>query len=814
MAAGYSDVTDFAPVRRAREPTPFDGILEQSRELIAARLDEAITAMLDKADEALLALVNDTRLFSERACYEQAREVAIKQRDVIETSFQERYLEDFQQRSNRARKIGALVDLANVSLDDLQLVEHEDLEETLKFNDMANKLRAYCEDELMALDQRVGVLLGDADLQSKDNPFSPQVICDAFKHACRQTDADSQSRRALLRLFDDHVLDDIRSVYKAVNALLVRNDILPKIRFTRGRGTDRQTEAPRTSAAATDQPPIADAASWNPQDIFQMLRTLVASSGAVIAQPSAAGAPSDSHGAALGIGPTIPAGFGFGVPQAGFGVPVILQGAELLGSLTRLQRGNTELPEGQTSVAVPSDPGTVNVLHHLRGTSIGAAMGEVDRLTLDIIAMLFDQLFDDPKVPEGIKGLIGRLQIPMLKVAIADKSFFSTKSHPARRLLDAMGEIAARLPSDFGASNPLFGQLQSTLQALVDGFNDDIAIFTEIREKLLELLAEEDRRIAEASRPEVQRAAQMETLALARGAAQQELKARLESHVLPAPVREFLAKHWVKLLILVHVKEGKDGQAWKTALEITDQLIWSVEPKATADERRQLGAVIPKLVRRLAVGMKSAGIDDTVRDGFFAKLMACHAQMIGASERSRIDAETCQVPASSNPSGDAVCAPTASPNLAPVEPPPEPLDFRAPITVKNPYGDGEVSVDGQDLDFTSITDGARAKREESIRRALDNLGIGTWVEFHDPNDPDARRTARLIFVSMHKTRYLFADRSGKGIITCSRAEIARRLRIGEVIKLDKPPEDSLFDRIMNSLLGKLRATGRVASFAS
>ena len=37
-------------------------------------------------------------------------------------------------------------------------------DETLRFNDMANKLRAYCEDELVALDQRVGVLLGDADL--------------------------------------------------------------------------------------------------------------------------------------------------------------------------------------------------------------------------------------------------------------------------------------------------------------------------------------------------------------------------------------------------------------------------------------------------------------------------------------------------------------------------------------------------------------------------------------------------------------------------------------------------------------------------
>ena len=109
---------------------------------------------------------------------------------------------------------------------------------------MANKLRIYCEDELVALDQRVGVLLGDADLPAKDNPFSPQVICDAFKHAGRQLEVDVGVRRALLKLFDDHVLDDIRAVYKAVNALLVRNAILPQVRYSVARNSERTQQVP------------------------------------------------------------------------------------------------------------------------------------------------------------------------------------------------------------------------------------------------------------------------------------------------------------------------------------------------------------------------------------------------------------------------------------------------------------------------------------------------------------------------------------------------------------------------------------------
>jgi hypothetical protein len=44
----------------------------------------------------------------------------------------------------------------------------------------------------------------------------------------------------LVKLFDDHVLDDVRSIYKAVNALLVQNSILPKIRYCRADRTTRR----------------------------------------------------------------------------------------------------------------------------------------------------------------------------------------------------------------------------------------------------------------------------------------------------------------------------------------------------------------------------------------------------------------------------------------------------------------------------------------------------------------------------------------------------------------------------------------------
>ncbi|MGH8667268.1 MAG: DUF1631 family protein, partial [Burkholderiales bacterium] len=556
--------------------------------------------------------------------------------------------------------------------------------------------------------------------------------------------------------------------------------------------------------------------------------------------PAAVGVLPGSAAMLNGEAATLPAGMMplVGATPAAAGV-VVLQGVELLNALTRLQLGDSgaiasetdseAAREGAPAGAVTVGPvGLNNVLHQLKASTLGAGMNPLDRMTLDIIAMLFDELFDDPKVPSTIKGLIGRLQIPMLKVAISDKSFFSTKSHPARRLLDAVGEVALRLPADFNDAHPLFAHIDSVVQQLVEGYQDDLQIFTGARDELLELMAEEDRRIEQEALAQAKQVEEMEHLALARNAAQQEVLARIRVRELPPEVLKFVAQEWIKLLLVVHAREGIESEAWKDAVEAMDDLIWSVEPKNTPEDRRKLAALIPSLIKRLTAGIENAAIADAVRIRFFSELMTYHMQAISSTPRVAAEAAAESMPQSMVESADAF-ATTADPAqpLAQAGVMPQPasaeaapvtagsLDFSAPITVQNPFGAGEVAVDNLDLDFTAqALEGAKAKREASIRRALDNLKMGHWVEFRDPDNEGKSKSGRLIFVSPKKTRYLFAtDRAGKEIIQCSRAEIGRRFLAGQAVRMDEPPEDSLFDRIMNGLLGKLRLSGRPALFA-
>jgi hypothetical protein len=104
----------------------------------------------------------------------------------------------------------------------------------------------------------------------------------------------------------------------------------------------------------------------------------------------------------------------------------------LIVSLTRIQRADLgALASGNLALAASlTTPGTTNVVRELRRTSLASALGYVDSAMLDIVALLFDQVFACDRIPPRMKRLIGQLQIPILKVAILDSSFLWKKTHP------------------------------------------------------------------------------------------------------------------------------------------------------------------------------------------------------------------------------------------------------------------------------------------------------------------------------------------------------------------------------------------------
>jgi hypothetical protein len=313
----------------------------------------------------------------------------------------------------------------------------------------------------------------------------------------------------------------------------------------------------------------------------------------------------------------------------------------LIGSLTKLQQGDVGafpdvppdvgawLSSRQSSLPVDDFvPPTPNVLRALKSTSLGQQMGQMDTVTLDIVSMLFDQIFGDARIPPAMKALIGRLQIPMLKVAVLDKTFFSRKAHPARHMLDTLGELSMGLGDGFAPGTPLHQRVDGIITQLIDQFEDDFGVFDRVTADLQTMIGELNQKADQAGKSESKRILDKERLEVARLFAQNEMKARIEGHELPRAVLRFLSTEWMKLLILAYAKGGRESKAWTSLVETLDILVWSLTPKFTVDERKRLVSILPGLLKRLGKGMEVIGTDRLVRERFNAVLMRCHSRAI------------------------------------------------------------------------------------------------------------------------------------------------------------------------------------------
>src|SRR6202008_3160915 len=62
-----------------------------------------------------------------------------------------------------------------------------------------------------------------------------------------------------------------------------------------------------------------------------------------------------------------------------------------------------------------------------------------ERATIEVVALLFASILTEERIPTAVRVWFARLQMPVLRVALAEPDFFSSAQHPARRLIDRMG---------------------------------------------------------------------------------------------------------------------------------------------------------------------------------------------------------------------------------------------------------------------------------------------------------------------------------------------------------------------------------------
>jgi hypothetical protein len=384
---------------------------------------------------------------------------------------------------------------------------------------------------------------------------------------------------------------------------------------------------------------------------------------------------------------------------------------------------------------------------------------------LDLVAQLFEHLARDAALPQAVREELARLRIPALRAVQLAPDFAGQRLHPARRLLDAIGAVALGLDDAVGADDASVRAIANAVHAVLVDFDADVRPFDAAAAALEEFAAQRARDGDEAARPMVQAIVQRETADLPRRAALEEVERRLRARLwVPKAVRAMLCGPWAEVLAAEYRQNGEGSQAWHARVRTMDELLWSVEPKGTAEGRKRLGAVLPELVDALSDGFERAQLADEERSAFLSELVDCHANAMKAGLRG-----LALVPEGEPPRG-----------------------AQAPELAATTFDAGTRRV--EEIRLVSAKEAPGDAHDDAVVR----LRLGAWIDLARGARAPARK--RLAWSSPITGALLLVGLAPTSIgVSISPDALAEKLRRGDAHILDATP---LVDRAMLALAAR------------
>jgi hypothetical protein len=577
--------------------------------------------------------------------------------------------------------------LANsLTASQIRLVDDNQLELSIRLGDISKRLRDECANALYKFHQRFVTLLDRPALRVADDPLSPEAICRALADMFGSGDHSHLQAVARLAEIEGQLVRELPLLYTELTELLVRHNIAP----AKPQGAASEPQVQRYNRRSADRDSDAMAALQQ-----AVLSRMQASAPAGAGQPVAAND---------------------GAPRF----------EQVMGQLDHWQtEAQPDLFGGAPQQVAQS------ALHTLKTSEAMARLRAQDAVALDVLSALFDALFEDDHLSPSVKAAIARLQIPILKAAILGPTFFTDPEHPARALLQQMGQATTGLGADVDADHPVCTELQRIAARVQAEYQRDPEVFARYGAELESFMARRHH--------ELQGNAQ-DFIALAKVQEERDVAARAAWRLIASKtlsvhsriIADFLREHWTKVLAADWLDGGQFGANWQKDERVLDDLLWSIQPKADPEERKQLGQLVPDLLARIRAGLDSVGISAEVRAPF---LEACFSLQAAAIRGRAMQAQT----------------PTAS--------------AAEPVEV-----DQLVELTSDDVTLKSLrttNPDARASGE-----AVLELVIGDWVEFQMPDS--SLRCGRLCWISPELGNPLFMNPGWDCAISISRTILERQ----------------------------------------
>ena len=728
---------------RTELPSRVRTLLEEQLAECGARLEPTLRASLSELEQQLFKLAEQARNNAEQqTAFESLREVKRNRADAAPRLLQ--MLE------HRLAALGLRGESAPSAHFDLALVDHDEFDEAVTLDDIATRTELRVSTVLFELGHRYGVLIASPLVDAEALPFGPHALAHGLREIATAMGLPREHRMLFYRLCDRRMMNTAEAFYAGLNEHLTDRGILPNLRaFLPRRSPDARTGKTSAPAAEPSAPASAPVAA-----------SAVASAAAPSPAPASTAARAD---AALGTLRELLAQrrTSLAPPQEEPAGGYVASAEELQAVLGALQgRAPAPVQMGGRGVQRTVQHLRQDMLAELRRFSPDGRPPQFaaeHRDVLELVSLLFDRLLDETRSGGTAQHLLSRLQVPLLRVALADRSFFTRRAHPARRLLNSVAETASLWvdASEGEVDSALTEKLQRAVDRVLGEFTGDLALFDRLVDDLEAHVNGLHRRAEIAERRQLEAAQGRNRLEQARAQAAGAISERLAGRKVASLTRTLLEQAWCDALALAILRHGEDSEAYHRRLAAADELLREPGQRDNA-----------RLCAELEAGLAQVGLQ-----GPEASQLAQRVLDLQPAQEAREDA---------------------------------PTQTELAVRLKNRQRLGEDEAPKPEREAAPRTP-LSAEEQRALTR-LRSMPFGTWFEFI-LNQQGQRVQRKLAWYALATNRCLLVSARG-GAAPERRLEQVARLMVLEQARLLPERSESLIDRAWNALVSSLQQFGK------
>lgn len=565
--------------------------------------------------------------------------------------------------------------LANTDWMSLSLVEDREVESSVSAGRLGQAIAHECEWELRDLASYMSSLMRELRTEADRNPLRPEVIGRALHKAIEAVSMERDTQRILSREIGAAMATGMRACYADILADLRGRGIQPvglSVKQVEGPGN----EMPRNTTGYTGHsefnlnsgpgetlglPSSSPASGLTiPSPLVGHASTLGRRTGTGWTTSSAglgnrSGVPASADAQLMNLirrlavlaggqaDPTQPgqmpaAGARMGGIAAAEGYERFMAGAGV--GADSMPRGESTGSGGETLTQQGlGGLMAVNLIRAHRDELIQASSGTLDHMVIDVVGSLFDQILSDPKVPPQMARQIARLQLPVLRVALGDVGFFSSRRHPVRRFVNRIASLACAFDEfDSGPGKRFLGLVRELVQEIVQGDFDQMDLYESKLATLEAFITQQTEEEVEQRGPTTALLDHKETELRVQQRYMQQLKGALAPlSELPEFVRDFLAQVWSQAILLAVNREGADSPRVQRLRLAGRNLAMSVQGKGTPQQRKNFLMQLPQLMKDLNEGMDFIGWPEAAKRKFFGELLPAHAESLKARPQTELE---------------------------------------------------------------------------------------------------------------------------------------------------------------------------------